>query len=150
MLVLHADGRVDVTTMGGPTLSARLDPRGCLVGPDGLWAELTPAGKLWTPHELLDTDGPSIRLPEGAALRITPDGTVARVERGGRAEPNPYGTLYLDGYREGASCAGLLLLGAFLTMMPSMAVVDGSPAMAPPPDGSLCSEFRQASASVAP
>jgi hypothetical protein len=149
ILTLDADGRVEVATLGGPALAVRLDPRGCLVGPDGLWAELTPTGGLWTPHAQLDTDGAAIVLPEGAALRITADGTVVRVERDGHIDPNARGTLYLQGYRPGVECAGLLLLAAFLTMMPSMAVVDGHPAMAPPPEGSLCNELRQPKPPVA-
>jgi hypothetical protein len=146
MLTLNAAGRVEVVTMGGPVLRARLDPRGCLVGPDGLWAELTGAGRLWTAHELLQTEGAAIRLAEGAVLRIEPDGKVVRVERDGLVAPNAYGTLQLQGYRQEASCAGLLLLGAFLAMMPSMAVVDGNPAMAPVPAESSCNEFRHPTA----
>ncbi len=46
------------------------------------------------------------------------------------------------------ACAGLLLLAAFMSMMPSMAVVDGHPAMAPPPDGSLCNELRPKAAAA--
>jgi hypothetical protein len=144
MLTLDAGGRVDVVTMGGPALRARLDPRGCLVGPDGLWAELTRSGTLWTPHELLETERAAIRLPDGARLRIEPDGKVVRTERDGSVAPNTYGTLRLVGYRDEAPCAGLVLLGAFLAMMPSMAVVDGNPAMAPVPAESSCNEFRQA------
>lgn len=142
MLTLGTDGRVEVTTMGGPPLVARLDPRGCLVGPDGLWAELTPAGKLWTAHEVIETDAAALRLPEGASLRIDPNGMVERIEKDGTVARDAYGTIQLEGYREEATCAGVLLLGAFLSMMPSMAVVDGHPAMAPAPEGSLCNELR--------
>ena len=150
MLTLDAQGSVEVASMGGPALGAHLDPRGCLVGPDGLWAELTAAGKLWTAHELIDTDGPAIRLPEGATLRINPGGMVERIEKDGRVDPNAYGTIQLEGYREDATCAGVLLLGTFLSMMPSMAVVDGHPAMAPAPEGSLCNELRHTKEPAAP
>ena len=56
----------------------------------------------------------------------------------------------LEGYREDATCAGVLLLATFLSMMPSMAIVDGHPAMTPAPEGSLCNDFRQAEAQTAP
>ena len=114
------------------------------------WAELTPSGKLWTAHALLDTEGPAIRLPDGPSLRIARDGSVERVERNGEVAHSGDGRIQLEGYREESTCAGVLLLATFLSMMPSMAVVDGHPAMVPAPEGSLCNDFRQAEAQATP
>ena len=120
-------------------LQARLDPKGCLVGPDGLWTELSPDGSLWTQHESLPVHGATIELPTGG-LRIEPDGAVDRLGADGGIESA--GMLVLEGYRPDAQCAGKLLVATFMAMMPSMAVVDGHPAMAPAPAGSLCNEYR--------
>ena len=142
MASLDASGHVAVTSLGASPLAAELDPRGCLVGSDGLWAELTPTGVLWTAHDRFAVEGATIRLPEGA-LRIEPDGTVVRLRRDGSIEPSSVGLIRLDGYAEGASCAGELLLATFLAMMPSMAVSDGQPAAAPVPGDSSCGAYAR-------
>lgn len=139
-LTLDAQGRVTVAILG-PPLYAKLDPRGCLVGPDGLWAELTPDGKLWTAHEVIDVEGTTIKLAAGAGLRIGKDGAVERIDNSGAVEPNSYGSIAVEGFRQDAPCGGLLLVAAFMSMMPSMAVSDGHPARAPAPAGSLCAAY---------
>ena len=140
MLTLGENGEVDVTTVGDPPVHAKLDSKGCLVGADGLWAELTPGGVLWTPHELFLVEGETIRLPEGA-MGVRPDGTVERIRADGSVDA---GFLSFEGYRDDARCAAKLLLVTFMAMMPSMAVSDGHPAMAPIPADSLCSQYRRA------
>jgi hypothetical protein len=141
VLSLDAQGRVSVSLLG-PPLDARLHPQGCLVGPDGLWAELTPSNTIWTAHEILALDHDCIKLSLGASLCIAPDGKVSRREADGRVEPNTYGSFAIEGYREGARCGGLILLAAFMAMMPSMAVSDGVAMNAPAPADSRCAKFR--------
>jgi hypothetical protein len=141
VLSLDAQGAVSVTLLG-PPLTARLDPQGCLVGPDGLWVELTPSDKIWTEHEILEVDHDCIKLALGASLCIAADGKVSRHEADGRIEPNTYGSFAIEGYREGARCGGLTLLAAFMAMMPSMAVSDGVAAHAPRPADSRCARFK--------
>jgi hypothetical protein len=60
----------------------------------------------------------------------------------GSTLPESLGSFSIEGYREEARCAGMVLLATFMSMMPSMAVVDGHPARAPAPDGSRCDAFR--------
>ncbi len=85
MKTLDARGKLVVTTAAGRSLDATLDARGCLIGTEGLWVELTPRGKLWTPHEVQDVNGTTIPLASGAKLRIASDGTVERLTSFSRA-----------------------------------------------------------------
>jgi hypothetical protein len=143
VLSLDAQGQVTISLFGNSVAPpARLDTQGCLVGPDGLWAELTPSDKIWTAHEILDVDHDCIKLALGASLCIAADGKVSRREADGRVEPNTYGSFAIEGYRDGARCGGLTLLAAFMAMMPSMAVSDGVAMKAPPPADSRCAKFR--------
>jgi hypothetical protein len=137
LMTLDASGVLTIDAFGADPLRAKLDPRGCLVGPDGLWAELTPGNTLWTTHSTFEVDGASIRLPE-STMSIRPDGDVESVMKDGS---QPAGTLRLEGYRADARCAGVLLLGAFLETMPSMAVSDGHPAVAATPSDSRCNAY---------
>lgn len=138
MLSLDASGEVSVTSFGA-SLRATLDPDGCLVGPDGLWAERSPGGTLWTAHERFQVEGEKIRLPEGT-IGIRPDGAVERSYANGTVDA---GTLSFDGYREEARCAAELLLVTFFAMMPSMAVSDGNPPLAPVPADTTCGKYRR-------
>jgi len=142
ILSLAAGGKVTISWLG-PATTATLDPRGCLVGKDGLWAELAPQDQLWTPHETFAVSGNCLPLSGGAALCVTPDGKVQRRDAKGTVEINAAGGLELVGYREEARCAGLLLVAAFTSMLPSMAVSDGHPARAPTPAGSRCTGFAR-------
>ncbi len=142
MLSLDVHGRLDVSSLGGPPLAAKLDPSGCLVGSDGVWAELTPSSVLWTPHERASVTDATIALRDGA-LRIEPDGGVVRLRRDGSPDVATARTIRLEGCGVEARCAGVLMLATFLAMMPSMAVSDGRPARAPVPEDSVCGAYAR-------
>jgi hypothetical protein len=141
MITLDAKGQLSITRPRGQPLTARFDPRGCVIGPDGVWTERS-KGKLWTPHEVLDIEGSAIRIGNGAALRIAKDGTVERVSPDGTVEQSGRGALVIEGYSESAVCAAQLLLGVFLQSMPSMAVSDGNLQKLPPLPDSPCASAR--------
>jgi hypothetical protein len=144
VLALDNKGGLDVTLFSHRSGAARLDPQGCLAGKDGLWAEWAPRDQVWTPHETLAVAGNCIHLANGRALCLAPDGKVD-VRAKDEAEVRAMGTMQLRGYRDEARCAGLMLLATFMSMMPSMAVVDGKPARAPVPEGSRCTAYHRPS-----
>lgn len=78
----------------------------------------------------------------GRSLCVATDGKVETRTANGAAESQRFGTIAIRGYGSDARCAGLVLLATFMSMMPSMAVVDGHPARAPAPEGSRCDAFR--------
>jgi len=134
------DARGDLRTgLTGPGKAvARLDPRGCLVGPDGVWVEVLPNGDVWTPREIIDLDGPLLRRPPASTLRITKGWAVETLSASGEVQSTPYGSLRFEGYRDEARCAAQVLLATFAGMTPGMAVVDGNAIRLPRPEGSNC------------
>lgn len=137
LLTLEADGRVLAQGFGS-SLEARIDAQGCLRGPDGLWAELTPSGSVWTPHALMQADTTGLRLPDGVRHELAADGHFTRIEADGTRASGEYGRVGLRGYRHEAQCSAVLLYTAMLSMMPSMAVVDGVARREPPPTDTRC------------
>jgi hypothetical protein len=144
VLSLDAKGQLDVTLFSHRSGAATLDAQGCLAGRDGLWAEWAPHDQVWTPHETLAVAGNCILLANGRALCLAADGKV-EVRAKDEADVRAMGTMQLRGYRDEARCAGLMLLATFMSMMPSMAVVDGKPARAPAPEGSRCTAYHRPS-----
>jgi len=145
VLSLNADGRldVDVATTSRKHGAATLDPQGCLFADDGLWAELAPHDKLWTPHTTLEVDGACLVMNAASSLCLAPDGKIERHIPRADGAATVDTSMEIRGYRPEARCAGLLLLATFASMMPSMAVVDGHPARAPAPEGSRCGAYRR-------
>lgn len=139
LLRLESDGRVHVQGFG-TSLDARIDAQGCLHGPDGLWAELTPSGSVWTPHALMRADASSLWMPDGVRHEFGSDGRVTRVEANGERATGEYGSVWIPGYRPDAHCSAVLLYTAMLSMMPSMAVVDGVARREPPPPDARCAK----------
>lgn len=137
LLRLEADGKLLVKGFGN-SLEARVDTQGCLRGPDGLWVELTPSGNVWTPHALLRADATSLRMPDGVRHEFGSDGRVTRVEADGTRATGEYGSVWIPGYRAEAHCSAVMLYTAMLSMMPSMAVVDGVARREPPPHDARC------------
>jgi hypothetical protein len=143
VLSFDAKGSLDVSFLERKPGMAKLDPQGCLVGKDGLWAEWAPNDKLWTPHETLDVSGDCLVPRSGRTMCIGPDGKI-EVRAKDAEQVNAQGAMAIRGYRPEARCTGLMLLATFTgMMMPSMAVVDGKPGQAPPPEGSRCGAFRR-------
>lgn len=144
VLALDDKGHLDVTLYSHRSGAATLDAQGCLAGKDGLWAEWAPRDQVWTPHETLAVAGNCIQLASGRALCLAADGKV-EVRAKDEAEVKAMGTMQIRGYRDEARCASLVLLATFMSMMPSMAVVDGQPANAPAPAGSRCTAYHRPS-----
>jgi hypothetical protein len=144
VLALDDKGHLDVSLFSHRSGAATLDSQGCLAGRDGLWAEWTPRDQVWTPHETLAVAGNCIQLANGRALCLAADGKVD-VRAKDEAEVKAMGTMQIRGYRGEARCASLVLLATFMSMMPSMAVVDGQPAHAPAPEGSRCTAYHRPS-----
>jgi hypothetical protein len=144
IISLDAEGNVSVSLLPGQSLAAVLTGDGCLADSDGLWAEWAPGDRLWTAHETWKVASKScLALAGGATLCLQPDGRVMQREANGAATSDVWGTMQIVGYDQRAACAGLLLLGTFLALTPSMAVVDGRPVVAPAPTGSRCARFRR-------
>jgi len=137
ILSIDARGVLHGGLAGGQRELARLDGRGCLTGNDGVWVELTSGGDLWTLRRVFAVDGEAL-LVGGKRVRIAPDGTISFTGPDGAPLDDQYGSFRLTGYRPEAACAGRILLVTGLSMMPSMAVVDGNPRTLPPPEDSLC------------
>jgi hypothetical protein len=132
VLALDADGNLRVS-LSGPDPVARFDDRGCLTGPDGVWVEQTRSGNLWTQRALIDVAECTLSFPD-RTLTILPDGKV-------QAGDEPLvGLFRFEGYDQRSCCAARILLAAFLSMMPSMAVSDGVAPILPPPGDSVCPE----------
>jgi quercetin dioxygenase-like cupin family protein len=148
LLDLEPDGSLHVHGFGS-SLEARIDAKGCLHGPDGLWAELTPSGALWTPHELLRAEPDALRMPNGVRHVFATDGSVMRVEADGTRGTREYGGVRFRGYGRSAHCSAVLMYAAMLSMMPSMAVVDGVARRAPPPPDSRCTPPKPAGIDLA-
>jgi hypothetical protein len=144
VLALDDKGHLDVTLFSHRSGAATLDVQGCLAGKDGLWAEWAPRDQVWTPHETLAVSGNCIQLANGRALCLAADGRV-EVRAKDEADVRAMGTMQIRGYRDEARCAGLVLLATFMSMMPSMAAVDGHPARAPAPEGSRCTAYHRPS-----
>jgi hypothetical protein len=143
MPVLILDGKGGLSmTLSGDKPVAQLDERGCLSGKGGLWAELTPSGKIWTEHQIFEVSGAGIRVGGGATLRIAKDGTVERVEADGSIDQNGRGTMAFEGYAESLQCPAVVMLASFMAMMPSMAVSDGVAPKQPRPADSRCATAR--------
>lgn len=143
ILALDAGGHVTFGALPTAGRSVTLTPDGCLVGDGALWAELAPADVLWTERESFAVSRSCLAVGGGAAVCIGPDGTVERQGADGGVEPVGPGSIALVGYRPEARCAGLVLLGAFMAMMPSMASSDGHPPRSPLPAGSRCARFTR-------
>jgi hypothetical protein len=141
-LSLDDKGRLDISMFRHMSNAATLDPRGCLAGTDGLWAEWAPGDQIWTPHETFAVSANCIVLATGRSLCVAADGKV-EVRTPDPADARAMGSLQIRGYRDDARCAGLVLLATFLSMTPSMAVSDGQPARAPAPDGSRCTAYHR-------
>ena len=144
VLSLDDKGHLDVTLFSHRSGAATLDQQGCLAGRDGLWAEWAPRDQVWTPHATLAVAGYCIQLASGRALCLAADGKV-EVRAKDEAEVRAMGTMQIRGYRGEARCASLVLLATFMSMMPSMAVVDGQPAQSPAPVGSRCTAYHRPS-----
>jgi hypothetical protein len=142
VLALDDKGRLDVSMFRHRSGAAKLDTQGCLAGSDGLWAEWAPRDQVWTPHETLAVAGNCITLANGRALCLAADGKV-ELRATDLADLRAMGSMQIRGYREEARCAGFVLLATFMSMTPSMAVVDGHPARAPAPDGSRCTSYQR-------
>jgi hypothetical protein len=127
------------TALTGADPVAQLDPRGCMVGEDGVWVELAPDGSLWTLRERTPTERGRAAFT-GRPLAIETDGSV-------RADDGKV-IARLDGYRPEGLCVGLLLVQAFRAMMPSMAIVDGRPVELPPPEPSACPDRHRRGAGL--
>jgi len=143
VLSFDAKGSLDVSFIESKPGVAQLNEQGCLVGGDGLWAEWAPHDKLWTPHETLDVAGDCLVMSSSRSQCIGPDGTIEVRAKNEPPLPKDLGTMAIRGYGADARCASMLLLATFMSMMPSMAVVDGKPARAPAPDGSRCAAYRR-------
>jgi len=143
ILTLDAGGRVVVNAFPTSARGATLTPDGCLVGDDGLWAELAPDGVLWTARESYAASGSCLAVGGHASVCVRPDGIVERRESDGRTEPVAGGSMAFTDNRPEARCAALVMLGAFMSMMPSMAVSDGHPPRVPAPAGSRCTRFAR-------
>lgn len=117
---------------------ARLDPRGCVAGDDGVWVERTRTGTHWTLRGQFDVQGARLMAPR--PLEVQSNGDVYVILETAEASTP---MAHFDGYRPEGECAALLLLTTWLSMMPSMAVVDGSPIELPPPDPSVCPDLHQ-------
>lgn len=137
ILSVDARGVLRGGPAGGQPELARLDGRGCLTGDDGVWVELTSGGELWTLRQVFAVDGETL-LVGGKRARIAPDGSISFTGPDGATLDDRYGSFRLTGYRPEAACAARILLVTYLSMMPSMAVVDGNPRTLPPPEDSLC------------
>ena len=133
VLTMDAEGGLEVAL--GPGVVARLDPRGCLYGEDGVWVEETREGQLWTLRGVTPVEDGVLRL--GArGLRIRDDGVVA--DEPPSDVPVVAGVFRFVDLRPEGRCAARILLQAWLSMMPSMAVSDGHPVELPPPADSVC------------
>jgi hypothetical protein len=141
VLSLDARGEVTQSFLGEPQAMARLDPRGCLLAPDGVDVDITTGSTLWTPHERLTFAKSTLSLENGRTMRIGDDGAIATYAKDGTLEPPVAGSFAFRGYTPEAACAARVLLVTFLAMMPSMAVVDGHPRMLPAPKDSACPEL---------
>ena len=140
-LALDATGTVKESLLGTPKDVARLDPRGCLVSPDGVEIELERGSRLWTPYVSLPFTGSTLDLGDGRALRISANGVVETLDAVGGVEKRTHGGLAFKGYNERAACAATMLLAMSMMMMPSMASVDGHPVTRPAPEDSVCPEL---------
>lgn len=136
-VALDAQGNFSTGFSPGETV-ARYYPQGCLIGSDGPWVDLTPAGELWTLREMMKVDGDEIGLSNKRRLRIQPDGLIVTIDAQGRLEDNEHSSLRFVGYTPQARCCAQVLLTAYLAMMPSMAVSDGVAKTLPPPQDSIC------------
>jgi hypothetical protein len=143
ILSLDAKGSLDVSFIDTKRGVAQLTQQGCLVGSDGLWSEWAPHDKLWTPHETLDVAGDCLVLNASRSLCVAADGKIETRAKNEPPLPKDLATMAIRGYGPDARCASMLLLATFTGMMPSMAVVDGKPRRAPPPEGSRCAAFRR-------
>jgi hypothetical protein len=132
-----ADGTLRMGLPGAPGVTAKIDGRGCVIGADGVWAELTSDGNLWTTHEILKVVGGAIQLAGGRSARIASDGSIQFLAADGKIEPNTYGAFSFEGFRAETGCAAMLLFAVYMASVPSMAVVDGAKPL-PPPPGSRC------------
>lgn len=119
VLSLDPDGNLR-GALSGTKPVARFDSRGCLAGPDGVWVEQTRSATLWTQRATVDVGECFLKMPD-RTLTILPDG---KVQAGDEAL---VGTFRFVGYDGRSCCAARILLQAFLSMMPSMAVSDGNP-----------------------
>src|SRR5262245_43029669 len=112
VLSFDAKGSLDVSFIERKPGMAKLDPQGCLVGPDGLWAEWAPHDKLWTPHETLDVSGSCLVPRNGRTLCIGNDGKI-EVRAKDADQVNAQGAMAIRGYRPEARCTGLMLVATF-------------------------------------
>jgi hypothetical protein len=124
VLSLNAQGSLDISLFENKTGAATLNAQGCLAGKDGLWAEWAPRDRLWTPHEALDVAGDCLAMSASRSLCIAADGKIETRAPNEPPPPKELPTMAIRGYGPEARCASLLLLATFMSMMPSMAVVD--------------------------
>ncbi len=146
VLSMDETGSVSVALAAGEV--ARLDPRGCLYGPDGVWVEETRDGRLWTLRGVTPLVDGVLQL--GArGLQIRDDGLVVEVPP---AQPAgiDVGTFRFTGLQPSGRCAARILLQAWLLMMPSMAVSDGNPVKLAPPADSVCPDRHEPLSTIVP
>jgi hypothetical protein len=137
---LRADPSLDGAA-SGPKPRSRFagpsDPRSAT--PMGaVWVDASTNAVLWTEHEIYAVDGDRVLLENRRSFRIRAEGGVEMLDEYGAVEPSPYGSFAFEPYAPAAACAARVLMVAFLTSMPSMAVSDGRPPRRPPPAGSRC------------
>lgn len=144
LISVDGNGRIVIPLMamgsGAGGQESRLDSRGCLVGPGGVWVDQTARGVLWTLRQEMTTRTCAIQVGPSRWLEIGEDGNVTSPEEREAKTPP---TMRFLGYKPEACCAARLLLAAFLSMMPSMAVSDGNPVALEPPKDSACPELKK-------